>query len=232
MMKSSKLHSGDGVRISGAPLRAATASTQSGDAEEELATSAIVLLHGRNATADDILTLGQTIVKGTAIQRMTLVAPQATERTWYPQSFLAPREVNEPWLSSALDWIDQIMQMLGTYSIPAERIVLCGFSQGACLAAEYLATRPKAYAAALLFTGGLPGPGEEHRTANSSLAGTPVLLSSGDPDPHVPWQRVLFTAEELTNMGAKVTLKQYPGRPHTIIRDELANAISIVGAVL
>ncbi len=108
--------------------------------------------------------------------------------------------------------------------MPAERIVIAGFSQGACLTSEFIGRNPRRYGAALAFTGGLIGPPEEKLTLNGDLAGTPVLLSSGDPDPHVPWVRVEQTAELLRGIGAEVTLRRYPGRPHTVSAEELALA--------
>ena len=191
------------------------------------AAGAMILLHGRGASAADILALGQALApKGWA-----LLAPEAAGHTWYPYSFLAPRAENEPYLSSALAKIAAIVEQVTAAGLTAEKIVLAGFSQGACLTTEFVGRNPRRYGAALAFTGGLVGPPDEPITVTGDLAGTPVLLSSGDPDPHVPWARVEQTAELLGGMGAAVTLRRYPGRPHTVIAEEVAVARKMLAGV-
>ena len=185
---------------------------------------AMVLLHGRGASAENMLGIGQAI-EG---ERIAYLAPQAAGHTWYPYSFLAPIEQNEPWLSSALAKVKSIVELCAALGLPAEKIVLCGFSQGACLATEFAARNPAHYGALIAFTGGLIGPPDADLHHAGSLAGTPVLFSSGDPDPHVPWQRVEASAREFGRMGAVVELMRHPGRPHTILPKEVAVAREIV----
>jgi phospholipase/carboxylesterase len=192
------------------------------------AAGALILLHGRGASADDILALGSALTG----DRLALLAPQAPGHTWYPFSFLAPRQQNEPFLSSSLAEVERAMARATSAGLKPSQIVLCGFSQGACLATEFVARHPQRYAALLAFTGGLIGPLEEPISLTGDLAGTPVLLSSGDPDPHVPWQRVQQSGELLTGIGANVTLERYPGRPHTILPEEVEQAKRMLSGLL
>jgi predicted esterase len=179
---------------------------------------AMILLHGRGGSAEDILELGSAL----HLPSVAYVAPQAAGHTWYPLSFLAPRKANEPYLSSALAKVDSLVQSLQQAGFGRDRIVIAGFSQGACLATEFVASHPARYGGLIAFTGGLIGPpGSLQPSSSGELAGTPALLSSGDPDPHVPWARVEESAAILGNMGAKVTTKRYPGRPHTVTQQEL-----------
>ncbi len=186
----------------------------------DVATGAVILLHGRGASAGDILSLASTLEQ----PGVAYLAPQAAGSTWYPQSFLAPREQNEPWLTSALDRVEQIVRSLQSAGMTRAQIVICGFSQGACLSTEFVASHPARFAGVIAFTGGLVGPPGSDLTHAGNLAGTPVLLSSGDPDPHVPWVRVQQTADELSRMGAQVTMCRYPGRPHTVSAEEISDA--------
>ena len=187
----------------------------------------MILLHGRGASAEDILGLGQAL----APAGWALLAPQAAEHTWYPYSFLAPRAQNEPYLSSALAKVKATVEQALEAGIASERIVIAGFSQGACLTSEFVGRNPRRYGAALAFTGGLIGPPGEPITVSGELEGTPVLLSSGDPDPHVPWARVEQTAELLRGLGAQVTMQRYPGRPHTVTAEEVRVAREMLGNV-
>lgn len=184
------------------------------------APGAVILLHGRGASAEDILSLAPHFNH----EELAYLAPQAAQHTWYPNSFLAPRETNEPYLTSALNRIAALVAEIEAEGIPSNRIVIAGFSQGACLTSEFAATHPARYAGLIAFTGGLIGPLDADLYHAGSLAGTPALLLSGDPDPHVPWQRVAASATELERMGAIVTTRRYPGRPHTISADEIALA--------
>jgi len=184
------------------------------------ARGAVVLLHGRNGTAENILGLADAF----DLPGLAFLAPQAAAQSWYPSSFMAPRERNEPWLSSALDKVRTVVTSIEAAGIPRERIVIAGFSQGACLSTEFVASRPSRYAGLIAFTGGLIGPQGMDLRHNGDLAGTPALLLSGDPDPHVPWQRVADSAKELERMGARVEAIRYPGRPHTISKDEIERA--------
>lgn len=178
---------------------------------------AVVLLHGRGSSAEDILGLGSAF----ELPNVAYLAPQAAGHTWYPLSFLAPREANEPYLSSALAKVEAIVRSLEQVGFGSDRIVIAGFSQGACLSTEFVASHPARYGGLIAFTGGLIGPPGSLHTPAGELAGTPALLCSGDPDSHVPWQRVEESATILNAMGAKVTTKRYPGRPHTITQEEI-----------
>jgi len=196
-------HGGARVHTYGAPLNEAE--------------GAVILLHGRGGTAEDILMLGSTMY----LPKLAYLAPQAAGNAWYPYSFLAPREENEPWLTSALRTVERTVQSARDAGIPLERIVLSGFSQGACLATEFVASYPHRYAGLIAFTGGLVGPLGTDLTHAGDLAGMPAFMGSGDPDPHVPWTRVQESAEVLRRMGADVTTRRYPGRPHTIGGEEM-----------
>ncbi len=189
------------------------------------AAGAVILLHGRGASAEDILMLGEHL----QLSGVALLAPQATGHSWYPNSFLAPIESNEPWLTSALELVHHLVGRCAAAGIGAERVAIVGFSQGACLASEFVARYPLRYGAVVAFTGGLIGPPGSDLHHAGELLGTPVLLSSGDPDPHVPWSRVEETATQLTNMGAAVRVEQYRGRPHTILPGELQMAREFFG---
>jgi predicted esterase len=153
--------------------------------------------------------------------RLAFVAPQAAGSTWYPQSFLAKRGENEPYVSSALDKVESVVQLLERQGFGRERLAIGGFSQGACLTTEFIATHPAKWAGALAFTGGLIGPMGTDMRHTGDLGGVPVLLTSGDPDPHVPWARVEESAQVLEAMGAKVTLKRWPGKPHSVSGEEV-----------
>lgn len=184
----------------------------------------LIALHGRGGSAADILGLAQEI----APANIALVAPQAVGHTWYPYSFMAPIAQNESYLSSALDLIESIVQRCLDAGVPSDRIAISGFSQGACLTSEYVARHPRRYAAVLAFTGGLIGPAGIDLAHPGSLDGTPVLFSSGDPDPHVPWVRVEDSAKQYEAMGAKVELRRYPLRPHTILQEEAEIATNLL----
>jgi predicted esterase len=184
------------------------------------ASAAMILLHGRGASAADILGLAGEFYS----PEMAYLAPEAANHTWYPYSFLAPMEQNEPWLSSALAKVASVVNDAVAAGIAREKIVLAGFSQGACLTTEFVARNAARYGAVMAFTGGLIGPPERRFEFSGSLDGTPVFFGSGDPDPHVPWVRVEKSAEIFTKMAAAVTLRRYPGMPHTISGAELEEA--------
>jgi predicted esterase len=193
------------------------------------ASGALLLLHGRGGSAEDILALGQALQPAPGI---ALLAPQATNSTWYPQSFLAPREQNEPYLTAALARIAATVAQLEAAGVPSSRIVIAGFSQGACLATEFVATNPTRYGGLIAFTGGLIGPPGADLTHTGDLAGTPALLLGGDPDPHVPWARVQESADVLAAMGARVETRRYPGKPHSVSGEEVALARQLLSAAL
>jgi phospholipase/carboxylesterase len=184
------------------------------------ATAAVILLHGRGASAEDILGLVTEMYD----ERFAYLAPQAAGHAWYPYSFMAPIEKNEPWLSSALAKVGATIKLAVDVGLPLEHIFVCGFSQGACLSSEYVARNPARYGGVIALTGGLIGPPEADLHHPGSLAGMPALFSSGDPDPHVPWSRVLQSAEQFTAMGANVRTKRYAGRPHTVLPQEIKSA--------
>jgi predicted esterase len=183
----------------------------------ESARAAVVMIHGRGASAESILALYPALgVKGVAA-----LAPQAAGHTWYPHSFLAPMESNQPYLDSALMKIDAVVTELLSRGLPSERIAILGFSQGACLTSEYVARNPRRYGAAMVLTGGLIGPPGTARNYAGSLGGTPVFVGTSDPDAHVPFERVDETGAVLTKLGATVDLRRYPGMPHTINQEEV-----------
>jgi phospholipase/carboxylesterase len=190
------------------------------------ASAAVILTHGRGGSAQDILSLGADM----APEGFALLAPQAAGHTWYPYSFLAPRPQNEPFLSSALGRIQAALTLALEAGIPLERIALCGFSQGACLATEFLGRHPRRYAGLIAFTGGLIGPLNEPITLSGNLQGTPVLFSSGDPDPHVPWERVQQSADLLTSIGGVVTLRRYANRAHTVLEEEMREGRALLSS--
>ena len=192
------------------------------------AEGALILLHGRGGSAEDILALGAEL----RLQNVSLLAPEAAGHSWYPNSFLAPLEKNEPWITSALQALAELVGECEDGGIAADRIALLGFSQGACLACEFVARYPRRYAAVVAFTGGLLGPPGSDLRHSGSLEGTPVLLSSGDPDPHVPWLRVDETAEEFIRMEAAVQMMRHRDRPHTIAADEVDAACDLLAPLL
>lgn len=189
-----------------------------------MAAGVVILLHGRNGSASDILQLGEALYH----PRLAYLAPEAAGHSWYPGSFLAARELNEPWLSSALARVASLVAGAVEAGIPTERILIGGFSQGACLTSEFVATHPARYAGILAFTGGLIGPLGSDVSHTGDLGATPAFYGSGDPDPHVPWSRVQETADVLTGMGAEVTLRRYPGKPHSVSAEEIVLAREIV----
>ncbi|MCO5935261.1 dienelactone hydrolase family protein [Mucilaginibacter sp. RB4R14] len=195
-----------------------------GGAPAANAKAALIMLHGRGASALDIMRLaGEFNAKDIAIY-----APQATNNSWYPYSFLAPVEENEPALSSALSIIDEVVAQALADGFTADKIYFAGFSQGACLTLEYITRNAKQYGGAVAFTGGLIGEGLNLANYKGDFAGTPVLITTGDPDPHVPVSRVHESFEVLKGMNANVTLKIYKGRQHTISFDEIALANQLI----
>lgn len=181
------------------------------------AKAAMIMIHGRGATAGNILMLAENLDQ----PGFTYIAPQAANYTWYPYSFMAPIEDNEPGISSGLQVIADIFQNLEEKGIPYEKTILLGFSQGACLATEYAARNPRRYGGTVGLSGGLIGPEVSAQNYNGSLDGTPVFLGCSDIDPHIPKERVEETAEIFRQLGGDVTMRLYPNMEHTINEDEI-----------
>jgi len=190
------------------------------------ATAAMILLHGRGASARGILAMTDEFLASD----VAYLAPQAARRSWYPQSFLAPVEQNEPGLTSALGVVDALVDRIESAGIPAERILLLGFSQGACLATEYVARTPRRYGGVVGLSGGLIGPEDASLDHAGSLDGTPVFLGCSDQDPYIPLERVEETADVLADMGASVTKRIYEGMGHTTNEDELKHIRQMLSA--
>ena len=187
------------------------------------ATKAVVLLHGRGSTARGILSLQRHL----SLEDALLLAPQATNNSWYPYSFLAPVANNQPALDSALALVGETVAETCKQGILPENLYFLGFSQGACLALEYVARHARRYGGVVAFTGGLIGESLELSNYTGDFGGTPILMTSGDDDPHVPIYRIDESVEVLRNLGAAVTTEIYPGKPHSISADEtlLANEL-------
>jgi len=176
-----------------------------------------VILHGRGGNARDMLNLADDI----RVDDVAYLAPEAAGSTWYPYSFLAPLDQNEPGLSSALNLLDRLVAGLHADGLPAGRIAMLGFSQGACLTLEYAARHPAAYAAIVGLSGGLIGPPGTPRDYAGSFAGARVFLGCSDVDPHIPLERVQESAAVFRRMNATVDERIYPGMGHTVSLDEV-----------
>lgn len=190
--------------------------------------AALILIHGRGATAESILELRSVL----EFPDLAFLAPQAAGYTWYPYSFLAPLARNEPGLSSGLQAIEDTLRIVEDAGIPTNRTVIGGFSQGACLASEFVARNARQYGGLLVFSGGLIGPIGINRSYEGSLENTPVFIGCSDRDPHIPLERVRESTETLRAMGGDVTEKIYPDMGHTIARDEIEHAARIIERVL
>jgi len=196
-------HQGQPVLTAGAPM--------------DQAQAAMILVHGRGATAESILMLAQEFDQ----ENVAYLAPQAANQTWYPQSFLAPIAQNEPGISSGMMAIADLIQKIEAAGLPASKIMLLGFSQGACLSLEYVARHAQRYGAVFGLSGGLIGPDGTPRDYEGDLAGTPIFLGCSDVDFHIPKERVWHSADVLTRLGGDVTTRLYPGMGHTVNQDEL-----------
>ena len=181
------------------------------------AQSGMILIHGRGATAQDILTIAREM----EAPDFAFLAPQAVGYTWYPYRFLEPVERNEPGISSGLQVIGDLIEQLNDHDIPAEHIFLLGFSQGACLALEYAARHPQRYGGIIGLSGGLIGPQISPEDYSGSLKQTPVFLGCSDVDPHIPRKRVEESAAIFQKLDGKVTLRLYPDMGHSINQDEI-----------
>lgn len=196
-------HGGGAVLERGAPAGAARA--------------VCILLHGRGASAEDILSLAGPL----ETDGVRFVAPDAHGGSWYPHGFLSPMELNRAGVESAHAVIELLLAGAAGLGIGPERCAIVGFSQGACLATTHPARYPRAYGFIGAFTGGLIGPLGHRFVFEGSLSGADVFLGANDPDPFIPWERVEETARVLESMGAGVRLSRYPGEPHAVNRDEL-----------
>ncbi|MEF8900071.1 MAG: dienelactone hydrolase family protein [Halovenus sp.] len=189
------------------------------------ATAGGVLVHGRGATATSILQLGDEVHS----DGMAFFAPQAARNTWYPNSFLAAIDSNEPGITSGLERVDVAVSRLREAGIPRERIMLLGFSQGACLASEYLARHADRYGGLVALSGGVIGPDGTPRDYEGTLDGTPVFLGCSDRDPHIPLERVEETVDVFEALDGDVDKRIYEGMGHTVNADELAYIRDLVG---
>lgn len=210
----SQLHAGQPVLTAGIELEAARA--------------AMIMVHGRGATAESILQLADVLDQ----PGFAYLAPQAANSTWYPHSFLQPIERNEPWLTSALHVIAGVLALVSDAGILPERTVLLGFSQGACLTLEYVARNATRYGGVAGLSGGLIGPDDTPRDYPGSLDGTPVFLGCSDIDFHLPVERVRHSTEVLRNLGGNVTERIYPGMGHEINLDEIRFVQQMMGSLV
>lgn len=206
-------HQGQPIVTGGAPLATAR--------------GALILTHGRGATAESILSLAPLL----GADDLAWFAPQASGNTWYPFSFLSPIPQNEPGITSGIQVLHDLVAYIEKAGIPAERIVLAGFSQGACLTLEFGARHARRYGALVGFSGGLIGPDGTPRDYAGSLEGTPVFLGCSDVDAHIPLGRVHESAAVLARLGGKVDERIYPGMPHTVIDDETAAVREIISRI-
>jgi phospholipase/carboxylesterase len=207
-------HAGQPVRAAGAPLDAAKV--------------AVVMIHGRGASAESILTLAPALEE----EGVAFVAPQAAGGTWYPYGFMSPMERNEPGITSAMHAIGRTLALVADAGIPRARTLLLGFSQGACLATEFAARYAERYAGVAGLSGGLIGPDGTPRNYAGSLDDTPVFLGCSDVDFHIPAERVRETAEVLRRLGGDVTMRLYEGMGHTVNEDEIAHVRAILTSAL
>lgn len=192
-------------------------------AEPDEAKLWVVLLHGRGAGAEDILGLSMEFEPDPDLCWM---APQAMNNSWYPGRFQDRRRTNEPYLTVSLETVKGLIE-----KFPPERLILAGFSQGACLVSDLLTREPRRYAGAWIFSGGFIGTEEETPKVEGDLGGTPVMICGSHNDPHIPLPRMQHTAQILSELGAEVSTIFYPGSSHTITTDEVAMARSILATL-
>jgi len=194
----------------------------------ESAGGAVILVHGRGGTAGGMLALGREL----GLSMVPFLAPQARGGSWYPHSFLAPVEDNEPGLSSGLRVLDGLLAQLDAGGVPAERVVMLGFSQGGCLTAEYAARNARRFGGVVALSGGLIGPPGMPRDYGGSLEGTPVFLGCSDLDPHIPLERVRESSAAFRSLGARVTERIYPDLGHAVNAQELEVVAQMVANVV
>ena len=184
----------------------------------------LIMLHGRGGSAEDILSLSSFL----EVKDFTLLAPHATNNTWYPYSFLSPPTQNAPWLTSALSLLKDLLNDIYSKGVAPGNIYFAGFSQGACLTLEFVTRNANKYGGVVAFTGGLIGDKIIEENYQGDFQGTPIFIGTSDPDPHVPVERAIKSSNILKRMHASVTLKVYPGMGHTISQDEIENANQLV----
>jgi phospholipase/carboxylesterase len=207
-------HGNGPVLSAGAPLDSADA--------------AMIMIHGRGASPRDILSLVPAIDR----PNLAYLAPGAVGGAWYPNSFMAPRETNEPGISSGLAVIESLVAGVMSRGLPGEKILLLGFSQGACLASEFVIRHPRRYGGLLVLSGGLIGaPGTSWDDVTATLDGMPVFLGCSDVDAHIPKERVLESETVFARLGARVTRRLYPGMGHLVNEDEIAEVQRVVDDV-
>ena len=204
-------HAGSVLSVVGKPL--------------DQASTAVILIHGRGAGADDMLSLADELNVPDAVW----LAPEAVGREWYPHRFLVPIEANQPWLDSALEVVGTCVEAASAAGIPDHRIFLIGFSQGACLALEWTARSGRKLGGVFGLSGGLIGSGEEVEAHSGNLDNMPVFLGCSDIDPHIPKERVEQSARVLTRLGADVTVRLYAGMGHSVNLNELEFIQSVIG---
>lgn len=190
----------------------------------EEAKKVLIMIHGRGGSAEDILSLAEYL----NVKEYALLALQAKGNSWYPYSFLASPAQNEPWLSLALDDLKALTADVEALGILPEQVYFLGFSQGACLTLEFVTRNARRYGGVVAFTGGLIGDRVYTERYAGDFAGTPVFIGTGDPDPHVPLERVMESKKILEGMNAELTVKVYKGRGHTISQDELNEANRLI----
>ncbi len=200
-----------------------TAGTPVTDAE-----AAVVLVHGRGATARSIVQMTDEFDQS----RVVYLAPQAARNTWYPNAFTAPVEANEPGRSSGLQAIDDAVTEANDAGIPTERILVLGFSQGACLASEYVARNPTRYGGLAVLSGGLIGETVDPDSYEGDLEGTPAFLGCSDVDPHIPEKRVHDSAAILAQLNGDVTKRLYEGMGHGVNQDEIEHVSRMVASLV
>ena len=207
-------HQGQPVRTAGIALNEARA--------------AMVMVHGRGATADSILSLAA----GLDIEGFAFLAPQASGNTWYPNSFMAPIPSNEPGITSGIQAIGDVIGAIEAAGMPAGRTILLGFSQGACLSLEFSARNARRYGGIACLSGGLIGPDGTPRDYGGTYEGTPAFLGCSDIDGHIPAARVIESADVVKRMGAEVTMKLYPGMGHLVNDDEIEHVRALMRGVI
>ena len=182
------------------------------------------MVHGRGRDTDDILSIADRL----ELPDVAFLAPAAFENSWYPNRFMESLESNQPRLDQALERLGTLVAQLMGNGVDCERIVLLGFSQGACLVSEYAVRNARRYGGIIALTGGLIGPPGSQWNHPGSFRGTPTFLGTSDVDEWVPVARVQETARVMAGMGAGVELKIYPGLEHLINDDEIAQARKLI----